>query len=456
MYVHGNPLGLIFLNYKSHRTNSSIMSSKYKILGNMNPRLHTSHIISTGTAGIAFTSYGLTKLNRIFRFQTDRETLVLEWDSEKKSFFSDGVKCRKYWPAFFTIYFICVQDIIFCAAVIQNYSRVDPAVTVSTLFVGCWLILSVALETLMIKYFNTLIISINRFYAMTQGLRRDATSIYLRFIPPQHGLFHSSCGPSFWKNIALIVMLEQVGLACFILVLPSVAVYGTLEPFHVTLPMLFPIFSEYRNLLKFVCFLLYLIGTNEVCRLFAFYIPKIAFLTKLIYRVLMQLNQVGLSNPTKFIKWYMVFELWVKYFESYWDYLLVIWMGGGFAVIIVSNVGTLKYLGMLPLAAYLVNPFSSLSSSLITFLCLPFAVHTAELSLKIIFHRKAYFRLYMGDLVAFRRKFIEKRFSCLKSVAVCCGGFYPPKTGAEWDFFFYVLVRTADLLPTMKQLGILQ
>lgn len=401
-----------------------------------------------------FCNYCLKSFNRIYTIQRQFEPLVLEWNSQKKSLCSDGLKAKKYWPAFFNIYFICIVEIILCGAALKNYSKVDPAVTVSTLFVGCWLVLSIPLETLMLRYFHILISNVNRFYSIVDGICVDAETTNRQLVPPLCGPFHSSCAPSFWRKLAVVVVLGQVGLMCFIVVLPSVGVYAKLDPFHVTIPMVFPICSELPNTLAFVSFLCCLIGTNEVCRLFAFYVPKIVYLIELKFGILIQLSHLSLSNTTKFIKWYVVFQVWVKHFESYMDQLLGIVMGGGFVVIIVSNVGTLKYYRMLPLAAYLVNPFASLGTLVITFFCLPFTVYIAELSKKIIFNHKTFFRLHKSEVVGVEKKVIERRLSCLKPVTISCGGFYPMTRGAESDFFFYALLRTADLLLTMKQLGI--
>lgn len=428
--------------------------AEYKMLSSKIRRLRTSMIFPPEAEGIAVSSYGLSTFNRIYTIQRQWEPMVLEWDSLKKSFSSDGISARKYWPAFVNIYFVCIVEIILCGAVLKSYSKVDPAVAVSTLFMTCWILFSVALETLTVKYFTICKTNVDRFHSIIKEMCSDAETTEPRFVPPLRGPFHSNCAPAFWKKMVIAVVLVQVGLMCFIIALPAVGVYTKIDTFHVAIPMWFPIFSESSILLDFVCYLLCLIATNEVCRLFAFYIPNIAYIIEFKYAILIQLSQFSPSNPEKFIKWYLIFQVWVKLFESYMDHLLGILMGGGFITIIVSNVGTLKYYRMLPFAAYLVNPFASLATLFITLFCLPFTVYIRELSQNIIFNHKTYFRLHMSEVVGVKRKFIDKKLSCLKPIAIQCGNFYTMKRGAESAFLFYVLLRTADLLLTMKQLGI--
>lgn len=409
----------------------------------------------TFISSLAFSSF-----NRIFWWQERWEPLILEWDSFSNSFCSDGTKATKYWPALFNVYFACVFAMMSCAFVTFNHTsdpNVSPGIIICSMFVGSWLFLIIAFETLLVKYYNVIIASYQCFRLIIHGLRRETQRSDPIPVQALHGPFRSNCSPAFWKKLITVVVLAQIVLLSLTGIIPTIGAYAQLDPFQFTLPVLFPMLSGLPDLLAVVCFLSTVICANETCRLLSFLFPKVVSLTEIYFSILVHLNRIPYDDPRKFIKWYVVFQVWESLFESYIDIILAVIMGSGFVVTIVSNVATFKSYRMLPLAAYLCFPFASFCASVVALICFPFAVYVAELSGKIVFQRKTHFQLYKNKN-AFglnaERKFIAKRLSCLKPVVLSCGSFYPLKRGAESDYFFYILLRTADVLLAMQNLGI--
>lgn len=127
---------------------------------------------------------------------------------------------------------------------------------------------------------------------------------------------------------------------------------------------------------------------------------------EILFEVLTDLQKFPLNQPAAFLKWYELFQIWLKVFDSYLDILAASLMGCGFVVFTVSNVGAIKCYGLVPTIVYLVLPFTSVFVFLVVYFTLPFAAHVAEVGKASISQRKLHFLLQMQEkLVVWKRKF---------------------------------------------------
>lgn len=178
------------------------------------------------------------------------------------------------------------------------------------------------------------------------------------------------------------------------------------------------------------------------------------YLVELSFTALQQLQKVPLHKPHLFLKWYSAYQVWFKSFDSYIDDMIACLLGTGYVVFIVSNVTTLKCYGMVPILVYLMFPLTSGFVFLIVYFSLPFGAHIVETCRKSIFQRRKHFLFQMDKvLYSLEVKIVKRKFTSLKLVTINYGGFYPVVRGAEADFYFYVLIRTADLLITIGNVG---
>lgn len=405
-----------------------------------------------------FCCTALSSFNRIYWLQNQREPILLEWNSHTNSFHSSGIKAKKYWTSIFNTYIFCTLGIASSVLVITNpfkNPQVHPALVVSAIFVmscGC---LVLASETIILKYYGFIIQGFESVGSLVKGIRKDSQSMDPGPTSIFRGPFGTTCGPTFWKSVCRILIFCEISFQFFIVTVPTIGATVKVEPFHITIPMIFPIFNENKVLLTFMCSVLGLICFNEACRLYAFYLPKLVYLIELHFSILRGLNRIPLKQPKMFLKWYRAFQVWESAFDGYIGSMVGTLLGCGFVIFIVSNVGTLKYYSMLPLPVYLINPFVSFLVFAITFVTLPFAVHLEETTRKFVWQRKTQFRLQLREAWGnLEGEFMAKKFSCLRPVTFSCGGFYPLHRGAETDFYMYVTLRTTDLLLTMENLGV--
>lgn len=194
---------------------------------------------------------------------------------------------------------------------------------------------------------------------------------------------------------------------------------------------------------------------NEACRLFAFYVTKLVYLVELNFDILNHLHQIPLDKPEIFLKWYTAFTIWIRLFGSYITYMCGSLTGCGFVILVISNVGVIKCYGVLPLLNYMEMTFTAVFVCTIAYFSIPFAVHVAESTRFMIEQRTAFFLLYMHTtLDRSSRKYLRRRLSGLKPIMISYGGLYPMVRGSEANFYFYVLLRTADVLLTTRNLGL--
>lgn len=402
---------------------------------------------------IYFCPSSLSFFNRIFALQNTFEPLILQWDSKSDSFYSRRIKPnKKCLIGFFNIYVISLLiGFGSCMIVLINprkNSDIPHSLIITSIFVSACCLLLVASVTILVQFSSFIIHGFCSFDTFIHGLRGDAPNMRVNL--PLHCPFGAECGPRFWMHVSNILVISVIGLMMIILVQPA-AIYAKQDPFHVTIPMVFPFLLEYQWALFSLRLVLSLICVNEACRLFAFYLPKLVYLLELHFDLLNHLHQIPLDQPDIFLKWYIAYTIWDRLFGSYVPMMCGSLMGCGFMIFVISNVGVIKCYRILPLPNYLVMSFTAVFVFCIVYFSLPFAVHIAESTHFMITQRRTHFHLNMHTKVDKRsQKYLRRRLSGLKPVMISCGGLYPITRGSEVNYFFYVLLRTADVLLTTR------
>lgn len=402
--------------------------------------------------------FALSFFNCLYRIQNKWEPLVLEWDSENCEFWSRGTKSTKYYTSYFNIYFVCfLVGFLSCVVVLVNPTRVTNIshglFITSSFLVSCGILLVLS-ETILIQYSTCIINGFRCFDPLIRGLRREIK--YSTLTQQLRGPFVATCGPFFWKQVCIILIMGEVGLMMILIAFTPVSVSQKLDAFHITLPMIFPGIIKLPWLLLFLRLLLSHICVSEACRLLSFYLPKVVYLVELRFIILSNLHRIPLCRVDTFTKWYTGFQIFEDNFYSYVTFMCGSLMGSGFLVFIMSNLITLKCYRILPLLNYLVGPFASAFVFLVVYFSLPFAVHVAESTRKMIEQRRVNFYVcWYNKTDRKTQKYVRRKFNSLRPTALNCGGFYSLVRGTEANYYFYVLLRTADLLLTTKKLGII-
>lgn len=406
---------------------------------------------------IYYTASTLTAFNKIFYLQSKWEPLPLEWNSAKKSFETRGKWSLKYWIHYFNVYCICaaisLPSVLVVLANPTKSPKVNPAVSVISLCFGSTCIFMVACITILIKKLDT----IQKSYKCTDRFIHDIShtthsysseSLTSLAIGPLN--FHA--GAKLWKRTSVIYVVFQVAMFLIIYTTPLV-IYFELDTQQILLSIIFPCASPLmliilRTVLSYICL-------NEICRATAFLIATLIYFLEHQFVCLSQLYHLPIHQHLQFFRLYNAFRILHNILEDYIPAVMGSAFGCVFVIFIVANVGTLKLYGALPLPVYLIFPLVALVVFLVAFIAMPFVVHIARDSQQLIVQRTIFYfgNCFSSSFDSFERKIIRRRYACLRRVAINCGGLYPLARGAESDYFFYVLLRTVDVVLTVDRIG---
>lgn len=408
-----------------------------------------------------FCPMALTYFNNIFWLHNNFEPLVLEWSPSENCFLTRGLKSKRYFLACLNIFFIAtIIGLGSCLVVLVNPTsdpNVNNKLSFASLFVLSCGILFFTSEIILIVHSRSIVQGFRSFENFMLRLRLEILSDSGRNMRPLPGPFGGTCGSTFWKHVCNVLILGEISLLLMAIVIAPASVYAEMEPYHVTFPMIFPLFLDYPKAGKCMYLLVGLIGIGEACMLLAFYLPKMVYLIEVQFDMLIHLNQISFDKPERFLSWYQTVHIWDNILVPYVNCMTGSMMGCGFIIFIVSNVITLKCYDMLPFVHYLVAPFCSISAFAVVYFSLPFVVHIAECTGGMISERKKYFNEHAFIRVDRKaQNYVKRKFAVVKPMLTSCGGFYYLKSGTETTYYFDVLLRTIDLLLTLEGLGLFE
>lgn len=362
-----------------------------------------------------------------------------------------------YLISYFNIYVISLltglSSIVFVLSNSARYQAVTTDIILLSIFLGFMCVLMVSSVSIMIARLSDTVKVIQHLKYCTQQQRQLMVGLQSSYSFP--GPNGTNCGQTFWKRVSVALILTITALLIITLVLPFIGVYAGLDPYRFSVGALFPKFYQIPVFSTLVRFFLSFVCVNEACRFLAFYLSLAVYFVELLFSFLASFPQVPFSDYSLFLKWHKIFQLVFNSFQGTISDFFASLMGCGFAIFVTSNVETFKCFGILPLAVYIIFPFCSTAGFIVVYLCLPFAVFVAETTRKNIRERRApLLRRSQSKLRGSQNKRLRKEFNCVKPIIINCGSFYPLVRGAESNYYFYIMLRTSDVLLTVNNLNV--
>lgn len=136
------------------------------------------------------------------------------------------------------------------------------------------------------------------------------------------------------------------------------------------------------------------------------------------------------------IKLYRQFQVVSKASEHFLNSWIASWLPTAFMMIVMGNVGSLKYFGELPLIVYAFLPVASLVQSVGLYLAFPYMVAVDQ-------DTKLLLRKSQGEMVC-KEKVILKELRSLKPVSLKLGQSFILKKHTKATFYDAIVMRTVD------------
>lgn len=418
------------------------------------------NIPATEQSFAQFSPFMLSLYNRIYFPQHKIESFILEWSTQFNNFHSDGASAKKYWLSYFNVYIVSLLiGFSSCTMVFLNQSKVSAINNIASLmlsaFFACFCIQIVSSVTVITFHLKNVIAGFVDLQHLCHLLFLETKSFKI-LLDHSNKLGVFRYGPKFWKHLIRSTSLSFPVLHFLfnIFVIPMCLFKG-LDPFSASVPAFIPniLYGTWaagiiRGILCYLC-------VNEASRFLFFYFSMMFYHTELQICCLRKLHEIPYRAHHTFIRWYNAYTVVENTFQGIISILLGIFMGPAFVVFIVCNVITLKLYGKILFLIYWVFPVMSLGCCLISCLLLSFSALIGESSQNIVEHHKhTFMRTSYVGMSAFEKKVLRRKLACLKPVTLGCGDFYILRRDSVADFFFYVVLRTMEVLVTGTSLGI--
>ncbi len=269
----------------------------------------------------------------------------------------------------------------------------------------------------------------------------------------------------FWETISRLMQFLTIIFAFIPFLLVPAAIYSTVDPFVLTVPLFFPINVLSMPTVKWfiISIRLYLatVCAMEACRFYGIFFPAILQLLEYQLRCIhmsfihtFPFVQTPLYGLT-FFKWYNMCRVANRISVDTWCSLLAILQGVGFFIFVTCNIASFKLYGIMPLQIYWLMPLVSFACAIIHYYFLPLIIHVRIDSEQNLSVRKHQLYLYCyqpssGNNIGgfalkgfFDRKFYFKKLISFRPMGFSCGPFFEI-SNIKSQYFYDIFLRSVD------------
>lgn len=269
----------------------------------------------------------------------------------------------------------------------------------------------------------------------------------------------------FWNTISTLLQFLTIIFAVIPFFFVPAGIYTRVDPFVVTLPLLFPPSWHSIEAVKWFIFILrfYLstVCVMEACRFYAIYFPML--LQNLEYKLrcvhIVFKHTLPFVNSQlyglTFFKWYNMCLVANRISTDVWCSLLAVLQGDGFFIFVTCNVASFKCYGIIPIQVYWLMPTVSFACAIIHFYFLPLLIQIRTHSENLLIERKRHLFLYCYQVSSeysnngfvlkgfWNRKFYSRKLRSLRPMGFSCGPFFQ-LTNIKSQYFYDVFLRSVE------------
>lgn len=410
-----------------------------KLFRRLNPRKEVHFHFQSSKAFLVYES--------LFRLLNRLSPMALAWNSESETFFAFQQPKNRYYVWYFNMFAVvgCI-GLGSCLHVLLNWREVPQEQLIFSAIMALTATLIVAPALILVRKAKDIAEGFRVAKQLIQRLTKDSQK-QQRKDP--------------WANIAKMQQLVMIQNFLLPPLASGFAVYAEMDPFHFSLPRLFPSLPwKYLFLLRLG---LSFTVVTEGLRFYAFFYNLCLFLIELECRCLegLQNLRTGWRSFAKFKMCYDQFLLLGTIILEPVSVISVVILGFGFVLYVVANVVTLKCANILPPEVYWVAPLFSLLFTIFVPLLLSFVVRNSMENEELLRVRRNFvfgvkdFRILdyrlrpkspFGSLLTVKEmKILRMEYRNLRPFAVKCGEFFNSKRGADADYMYWVWYRTMDI-----------
>lgn len=265
-----------------------------------------------------------------------------------------------------------------------------------------------------------------------------------------------------WKIASCLLQIYNFVLVPAPLIVVSVVLWVNLDPFSYTFPKfmtknsflagsspyLVQLVWVFEILLRIV---LSHVAGIEACRFYVFYCSLIIHIFETTFKVTAMLNCVALSSTTSnnaegFMLLYQMYEIAGNCLTLALQHIIGIILGDGFFIFILLNLGTLKCFHLLPIFVYFALLLGSIICTCALFMLLRAVIEIYTTDFDAIKSMRMALMQISFVNNKLQKRVLVRQLSTLKPLGFSCSLFYPITRGSELEYFFYVCLRTVDLL----------
>lgn len=382
--------------------------------------------------------------------------IVLNVKSASFQFQNVSTANSKYFIWYFNLIIVCaIFGLTSCIYVICHASSVSSAkLTVSGGLIGMG-VLNVGSSYQIILHVDEIVQGFHCTEQVIRGMEKLSLSTTCKNVQNK----------AFWEMISTIMQFLTIIFAFIPFFLVPAAIYNTVDPFVITIPLFFPLSWQSIGAVKYLILIIriYLsaVCAMEACRFYAIYFPTVLQLLEyqlrcvnMVFLYTLPFVEDQLYGLT-FFKWYNACLVARRISLDAWCSLIAILQGVGFVIFVTCNVASFKCYGIIPLQVYWIMPTVSIACAFIHYCFLPLNIQVRTLCDRYLKARKHQLYLYCYQpssenhvnsfaLKGFwNRKLYARKLRSLRPMGFSCGPFFE-MTNIKSQYFYDIFLRSVD------------
>lgn len=246
-----------------------------------------------------------------------------------------------------------------------------------------------------------------------------------------------------WKVTGVLLKINVKALIAMKWIFPTFLVYYDLDPHY--FPYLFFELgtSIVDKLFRFITmFISLLVGTQ----VYGTTMMTIFLWLEMQSKVIQGLSRIS-NHPVKsdeFYLWYLKFYIVSHGWGTAASEWIRVLMSSVFGLIVVCNVVTIRFFGVVPLEVFWFMPTAAIMNTSTLYLIFPYLIGCHEETKELISQKRKRLASVSISTSFFGRKLGLRKLKSLRTVAMHCGGMFPLKKQTKAEFFFAIVQRTLD------------